>query len=59
MKSCKVVYERTGGKREQEFERELDALMEKHCMERWASGCEIDTQMRDIAYRQKEADQNP
>jgi hypothetical protein len=28
-------------------------------MERWASGCGIETQMRDIAYRQKEADQNP
>jgi len=59
MKSCKVVYPRTGHKREQEFERDLDALMAKYSMERWASGCEIKTQLRDIAYEVKEHDQNP
>jgi len=58
MKSCKVVYKRTGGKREREFERELDALMDKYSMERWASGYARRTQMRDLAYEPKDADQN-
>jgi len=59
MKSCKITYKRTGGKRERQFEKELDALMERYSMKRWASGCDIDTQIRDIAYEQKESDQNP
>jgi len=54
MKSCKVIYPRNAQKKwAQAFEKDLDALMEKYNMERWASGYEIETGLRDIAYEKR------
>lgn len=54
LQDVKVFYESPRHTIYNKFEAELDALMEKFGLERWASGLELSTHRRDIAYDRPE-----
>lgn len=50
----RVTYMRENGDEEKKFEKKLDKFMKENGFYRWASGCDMESNERDIGYDSKQ-----